>query len=125
MTQAGYAFSRRESRSFVPIATTMPDRSARERRVFSRMLNPSSARRPTLQSEVTELHFADALTAVDNFPKVSAPRQSESPRMNRPPSLDGSVVDAYDDVAADVVVGMDEVEPADGAMVLVVVVVSA
>lgn len=89
------------------------------------MLNPSSARRPNLQSEVTELHLADALTAVDNFPKISAPRQSESPRMKRPPNLVGTAVDATDDETADVVVGVVEVELADGAVVLVVVVVSA
>lgn len=107
------------------MAMTMPERSPRERRVFSRILNPSSARRPTLQSEVTELHLAEALTAVDNFPKVSAPRQRESPRMNRPPSLVGTVVDVIDDETVHVVVGVVEVELADGAVVLVVVVVSA
>jgi len=109
----------------VPIATTMAEISPRERRVDSRMLNPSSARRPNLQSEVTELHLADALTEVDNFPKISAPRQSESPRMKRPPNLVGTAVDATDDETADVVVGVVEVELADGAVVLVVVVVSA
>ncbi len=106
------------------MATTMPERLARVRRVFSKMLNPSSARRPTLQSEVTELQSADVLIAVDNFPNVSAPMHRESPRMNRPPSLDGSVVDETDDEAADVVVGDIDVEPADGAVVLVVVMVA-
>ncbi|MEY4166064.1 MAG: hypothetical protein RLZ84_39 [Actinomycetota bacterium] len=56
------------------------------------MLNPSSARRPNLQSETTALHLFVDFTAVDSFPKISAPRQSESPRMKRAPGLVGTVV---------------------------------
>jgi hypothetical protein len=77
------------------------------------MLSPSRARRPNLQSETTELHLLVFLIVVDNLPKISAPRQSESPRMKSAPVFVGTV---------DIVVGtaIGEVEPVVSGTVEVV-----
>ncbi len=81
------------------------------------MDRPSRARRPILQSDTTVVHLADALTVVDNLPKISAPRQSESPRINNAPGLIGAVGVA---TVEEVDVG---VEPIVATMVMVVEVV--